>query len=162
MKQEISALMDGEMFEDQADIFFDKLRRHPEARQDWESYHLIGDALRQPDHICRSFGKSFHERLQAEPTVIAPYSRTSQRVRNFALSAVASVMALALVAWLSLQVGNEPAPQVASAKIQQDSQDNAVRPASAQADDYLMAHQEFSPSADVHVAAPYIHAVSGR
>ncbi len=159
MKQEISALMDGEMFEDQADLFFDKLRRHPEAQQDWESYHLIGDVLRQPDRICRSFGKSFHERLQAEPTIFAPYRRTSQRVRNFALSAVASIMALALVAWLSLQVGKEPAPQVAAVQVQQD---NAVRPASAQADDYLMAHQEVSPNADVHVAVPYIHAVAGR
>jgi sigma-E factor negative regulatory protein RseA len=159
MKQEISALMDGEMFEDQADIFIDRLKRHPEAQQDWENYHLIGDALRQPDHICKSFGKSFHERLQAEPIVFAPYSRTSQKIRNFALSAVASVMALALVAWLSLQVGNEPAPQIAVAPVQQD---NAVSFASAQADDYLMAHQEFSPSADVHGAASYIRAVAGR
>jgi sigma-E factor negative regulatory protein RseA len=159
MKQEISALMDGEMFEDQADIFFDRLKRHPEAQQDWECYHLIGDSLRQPDHICKSIGKSFHERLQAEPTVFAPHHRTSQRLRNFALSAVASVMALALVAWLSLQVGREPAPQVATLQMQQD---NAARPASAQANDYLMAHQEFSPSADVHGAASYIHAVAGR
>ncbi len=159
MKQEISALMDGEMFEDQAEAFFDKLKRHPEAQREWENYHLIGDALRQPDHICRSFGRSFHERLQAEPTVFAPYNRTSQRVRNFALSAAASVMALALVAWLSLQVGNEPAPKVAAAQPQQE---NAVRPVSGQADDYLMAHQEFSPSSEVHVAAPYIHAVAGR
>lgn len=159
MKENISALMDGEMFEDQADAFLDKLKRHPEARQEWEHYHLIGDALRQPDHLCKTFGASFHERLQAEPTVFAPYSRSSQRVRNFALSAVASVMALALVAWLSLQVGSEPAPQVASAQIPMD---NAIRPASAQADDYLMAHQEFSPSADVHGAASYIRAVAGR
>ena len=159
MKQEISALMDGEMFEDQADAFLDKLKRHPEMQQEWENYHLIGDALRQPDHVCKSFGNSFRERLQAEPTVIAPYKRTSQRIRNFALSAVASVMALALVAWLSLQVGSEPAPQMAAAQIPQD---NAIRPASAQANDYLMAHQEFSPSAEVHVSAPYIHAVAGK
>jgi sigma-E factor negative regulatory protein RseA len=159
MRQEISALMDGEMYEDQADVFFDRLKRHPEARQDWESYHLIGDALRQPDHICQSFGKSFHEKLQAEPTVFAPHNRTSQRIRNFALSAVASVMALALVAWLSVQVGSEPAPQVATV---QPGNAGAVRPASTQADDYLMAHQEFSPSADVHGAASYIHAVAGR
>ncbi|MDD5058590.1 MAG: sigma-E factor negative regulatory protein [Sideroxydans sp.] len=157
MKQEISELMDGEMFEDRADVFFDKLKRHPDARQDWADYHLIGDALRQPDHVCKSFGKSFHERLQAEPTVIAPHSRTSQRVRNFALSAVASVMALALVAWLSMQVGNEPAPQIAAVQ-----QNNAVRQASAQADDYLLAHQEFSPGADIHPAAAYIQTVVGR
>ncbi len=157
MKQEISELMDGEMYEDRADVFFDKLKRRPDARQDWADYHLIGDALRQPDHVCKSFGKSFHERLQAEPTVIAPHSRSSQRVRNFALSAVASVMALALVAWLSIQVGKEPAPQIASVQ-----QNNALRQVSAQADDYLMAHQEFSPGVDVHPAAAYIQTVAGR
>lgn len=159
MKQEISALMDGEMFDDQAEILIDRLKRHPEVQQDWKNYHLIGDALRQPDHICKSFGKSFHERLQAEPTVFAPYSRTSQKVRNFALSAVASVMALALVAWLSLQVGNESAPRIAVAPVQQE---NAVSLASAQADDYLMAHQEFSPSANVYGGVSYIRAVAGR
>ncbi len=158
MKQEISTLMDGEMFEDQADIFFDRLKSRPEAQQDWASYHLIGDVLRQPDHICKSFGRSFYERLQAEPVVLAPHRRTSQRVRHFALSAVASVMALALVAWLSLQVGSEPPPRVAT--LQQDN--SAVRPAAMQADDYLMAHQEFSPSADVHGATFYIHAVAGQ
>ncbi len=159
MKQEISALMDGEMFEDQADVFFDRLKRHPEARQEWANYHLIGDALRQPDHICRDISTALHERLQAEPTIFAPHSRTSHRIRHFALSAVASVMALALVAWLSMQVGNEPAPQVAL--IQQDNS-AGVHPASLQTNDYLMAHQEFSPSADVNGAASYIHAVAGR
>jgi sigma-E factor negative regulatory protein RseA len=162
MKQEISALMDGEMYEDQADTFCDKLKRHPEAQQDWSTYHLIGDALRQPDHLCKSFERSFHERLQAEPTVFAPHSRSSQRIRNFALSAVASMMALALVAWLSLQVGSEPAPQVAAIPQQDNAAGIAVRPASAQADDYLIAHQEFSPSADVHGTATYIHAVAGN
>jgi sigma-E factor negative regulatory protein RseA len=159
MKQEISALMDGEMFEDQADVFFDRLNRHSATRQDWETYHLIGDALRQPDHVCRKFGSAFHERLQAEPTVFAPHRHTSQRVRHFALSAVASVTALALVAWLSLQVSSESAPQIVASKVQQDT---AFRQTSAQANDYLMAHQEFSPSADVHGAASYIHAVAGR
>lgn len=159
MKQEISALMDGEMYEDQAEVFFDKLKRHPESQQDWATYHLIGDALRQPDHLSKSFGSSFHERLQAEPTVFAPHKRTSQRIRNFALSAVASVMALALVAWLSLQVGTQPAPQVAAVPLENAT--SPVRPASAQTNDYLMAHQEFSPSAEVHGAASYIHAVAG-
>lgn len=157
MKQEISVLMDGEMFEDEADQFFDKLKRHPQASQDWAAYHLIGDALRQPDHIHRDISPSFHERLQAEPTILAPHSRSPQKVRHYALSAVASVMALALVAWLSMQVGNEPAPLIAAVQ-----QNNAVRPASFQHNDYLMAHQEFSPSADVQGAASYIHTVSAK
>jgi sigma-E factor negative regulatory protein RseA len=157
MKQEISVLMDGEMFEDEAEQFFDKLKRNPQASGDWATYHLIGDALRQPEHIHRDISPSFHELLQAEPTILAPHSRSPQLVRHYALSAVASVMALALVAWLSMQVGSEPAPQIAAVQ-----QNNAVRPASFQANDYLMAHQEFSPSADVQGTASYIHSVSAR
>jgi len=161
MKQDISALMDGELFEDEADILLAKLKKDPHAHREWQSYHLIGDALRQPDHICKDISASFHERLQAEPTVFAPRRRASQKVRYFALSAAASVMALALVAWMSLQVGGEPSPQLASIQ-----QQNSVRPASFSSvnhvSDYVMAHQEFSPSTDVHGAVSYIHAVSDR
>lgn len=157
MKQEISVLMDGEMFEDEADALLDKLKRHPEADKDWAAYHLIGDALRQPDHVTRDFMAAFHERLQAEPTILAPRRRQQQRIKQYALSAAASVMALALVAWLSMQVGQEPAPQMASVQ-----QQNMVRPVAFHASDYLMAHQEFSPSADVQGAATYIHSVAAR
>lgn len=160
MKQEMSALMDGELFDDEADAFLDRIRRHSQIQHDWDTYHLIGDVLRQPNHLCEGVSASFHERMQAEPTIFAPQRRNSQRVRNYALSAAASVMALALVAWLSLQVGTEPAPQFASAPVMQSG--NAIKPASAQVEDYLMAHREFSPSAEVHGAASYIHAVSGR
>lgn len=157
MKQQISVLMDGEMFEDEADVFLDKLKRHPEADRDWAVYHLIGDALRQPDHVNRDFMAAFHEQLQAEPTILAPRRRHQQRIKQYALSAAASVMALALVAWLSMQVGQEPAPQMASIQ-----QQNMVRPVAFHASDYLMAHQEFSPSADMQGAATYIHSVATK
>jgi len=69
-------------------------------------------------------------------------------------------MALALVAWLSVQIGSEPAPQMA---MQQPSE---LRPASFPVNrgmnDYLMAHQEFSPSTDVQGAASYIRTVAGQ
>lgn len=157
MKQEISVLMDGEMFEDEAEVFLDRLKRHPEADRDWAEYHLIGDALRQPDHINRDFMAAFRERLQAEPTILAPRRRQQQRIKQYALSAAASVMALALVAWLSMQVGQEPIPQMASVQ-----QLNMVRPVAFHASDYLMAHQEFSPSADMQGAATYIHSVATK
>ncbi|MEQ1532116.1 MAG: sigma-E factor negative regulatory protein [Sideroxydans sp.] len=163
MKEKISVLMDGEMFEDDAELFFDKLKRHPQTSQDWAMYHLIGDALRQPEHIHRDVSAAFHERLQAEPTILAPQSRAPQRMKHYALSAAASLMALALVAWMSLQIDKEPAPQLAAAQ----QSDNVVRPASFQSNDYqsndyLMAHQEFSPSADVQGAASYIHSVEAK
>ena len=161
MKQEISALMDGELFEDEADALLDKMKRQPQAQQDWLMYQLIGDALRQPDHLTADISSSFKERLALEPTVLAPRSRIDRPTRYFALSAAASVLALALVAWLSVQVGSEPAPKMAIV-----TQPEAVRPASFSAtnsmNDYLIAHQEVSPSANVNGTTAYIRTVSER
>lgn len=158
MKQEISALMDGELFEDEAEDLFGQVRRDAGAHKDWELYHLIGDVLRQPDHIHSDLSAKVRERMQDEPVVFAPRVRASrQKVRAFALSAAASLVAVGIVSWMSLQISPEAAPQLAM-------QQEALRPASAQiqskANDYLMAHQEFSPSADMNGGASYIRTVS--
>lgn len=160
MKQQISVLMDGELFDDETEILLDKLKRNLDICEEWQTYHLIGDVLRQPDHACCDIGAAMRERLQAEPTVLAPRSQASQNARWFALSAAASVMALTLVAWMSVQVGSEPRPQMSM------QQSTALRPASFSGkkglNNYLLAHQEFSPSADVQGAASYIRTVAGQ
>ncbi len=162
MKQHISVLMDGEFFDEEAEAVFDKLKRNPEGHAEWHIYHLIGDALRQPDHVHADISAALRERLQAEPTVLAPHGRASHRARWFAVSAAASVMALAVVAWMSAKVAPEAAPQVAM----QMQQSGNVRPASLSTkrsvNDYLMAHQEFSPANNVQGAAAYIHTVAGH
>lgn len=159
MKQEISTLMDGEMFEDEADELLSVLKRRPDTQQDWQLYHLIGDALRQPDHITRDMTAAISARLQDEPTVFAPHARAAKKIRTFALSAAASVMAIALVVWLSSQIGAPSASQQ-MASVQPV---NAIHPASFspnKMNDYLMAHQEFSPSTDVQGAASYMRTVA--
>jgi sigma-E factor negative regulatory protein RseA len=157
MKEHISALMDGELFDDEVEALFDKMKRDPEGHEQWLQFHLISDVLRQPDHVHADISGALRERLKAEPTVLAPRSRTGQKVRWFALSAAASVMALAIVAWLSVQVAPEQAPQIAM-----EQPANNVRPASASMDDYLMAHQEFSPSASMEGMTPYIRTVASE
>lgn len=160
MKQQISVLMDGELFDDEAEALFDKLKRNPDVGEEWQAYHLIGDVLRQPDHACCDISAAMRERLQAEPTVLAPRAQASRNARWFALSAAASVMALTLVAWMSMQVGSEPPPQMAM------QQSTALHPASFSGknglNNYLMAHQEFSPSADVQGDTSYIRTVAGQ
>ena len=158
MKQEISVLMDGELFEDEAENLLDRIKRDADARGDWEAYHLIGDVLRQSEHIHCGLSAKVRERMQDEPTVLAPRGRAvKQRVRTLALSAAASLAAAGVVAWMSLQIGNETAPQMAM-------QQNGLRPANMQikskSNDYLMAHQEFSPSTDMNGGAYYIRSVS--
>lgn len=158
MKKEISALMDGELFEDEADGLFDQLKRDPDAHHDWAVYHLIGDVLRQPEHIHSDLSVKVRERMQDEPVVLAPRSRAvRQKMHTFALSAAASLVAVGVVAWMSMQITPENGPQLAM-------QQTALRPVSMQiqpkANDYLMAHQEFSPSTDMNGGASYIRTVS--
>jgi len=158
MKKEISALMDGEIFEDEAESLLDHIGRGTDAHKDWEIYHLIGDVLRQPDHIHCDLSAKVRERMRDEPTVLAPRSHTARRnVRTVALSAAASLAAVGVVAWMSQQIGSETLPQMAM-------QNNALRPVSMQiqpkSNDYLMAHQEFSPSTDMNGGASYIRMVS--
>jgi sigma-E factor negative regulatory protein RseA len=159
MKEHISALMDGELFDDEAEALFDKLKRDSAGHEQWGQYHLISDVLRQPDHVHADISSALRERLKAEPTVLAPRSRGGQKVRWFALSATASVMALAIVGWLSVQVGPEAAvPQIAM----QQQENSSVRPASMNIDDYLVAHQEYSPSASMEGMTPYIRTVASE
>jgi sigma-E factor negative regulatory protein RseA len=169
MKQHISALMDGELFDEEAEAIVDKLKRDAGAQDDWLVYHLIGDVLRQPDHVHADVSMAVRERLQAEPTVLAPRSRAMHRARWFAVSAVASVMALTVVAWLSAKVVPQGTPQQMAVM----QQSGNMRPASWQGNpggeqirpnvsDYLIAHQEYSPSNNVQGAASYIHTVAGQ
>jgi sigma-E factor negative regulatory protein RseA len=161
MKQQISAFMDGELFDDEAEALLDNLKRDPQAHERWQAFHLISDVLRQPDNVNVNVTRAVAEWLKSEPTVLAPSRRVAHNARWFALSAAASVLAMALVAWMSVQVGTEPAAQIA---MQQSP--TAVRPASFSAtppfNDYLMAHQEYSPSTDVRGAASYIRTVAGQ
>ncbi len=158
MKQKISVLMDGELFEDEAESLLDHIKRGSDVHQDWEVYHLIGDVLRQPEYIHCGLSAKVRERLQDEPTVLAPRGHAvKQRMRTFALSAAASLSAVGVVAWMSLQISPEAIPQMAM-------QQTALRPASMQirtnSNDYLLAHQEFSPSTDMNGSASYIRTVS--
>lgn len=158
MKKEISALMDSEIFEDEAGSLLDRIGRGTDAHKDWEVYHLIGDVLRQPDHIHCDLSAKVRERMRDEPTVLAPRSHAVKRkVRTVALSAAASLAAIGVVAWMSQQIGSETLPQMAM-------QNEALRPASIQiqpkSNDYLMAHQEFSPSTDMNGGASYIRMVT--
>lgn len=152
MNNKISALMDGELFEDEADVLFDVLKQDEMLQRDWTVYHLIGDVLRQPESIHRDMSHVVAIRMQHEPTVFAPRTRAlKQKARVFALSATASILAVGVVVWMSVQVNPEVAPA------QMSMSNNAVRTVNwqipPQSNDYLAAHQEYSSGADIRGVA---------
>src|SRR5688572_5815944 len=102
--EKISALMDGELDERQHQQELSRLRQDGELRQTWNTFHLIGDALRGERLLLADVAGPFSRRLAAEPTVLAP-QRTHARARKVttvALSAAASVAAAAFVGWVAL------------------------------------------------------------
>lgn len=157
MNSKISALMDGELFEDEADILFDELKHDRKSQQCWTTYHLIGDVLRQPEYIHRDVSNVVAETMAQEPTIFAPHSHAlKQKIRVFALSAAASVLAVSVVAWMSVQMNPDGAP--AQMAIQASAMRTANSQIQPQSNDYLIAHQEFTTSSDISNAAYHPHA----
>jgi sigma-E factor negative regulatory protein RseA len=157
MKEKLSAWMDCELADQQARQLAQQLKLDAELRGNWDCYHLIGDALRgvQGPDLCAKICA----RLNAEPTVLAPQRHiTAERLRWVALSAAASIAAVALVGWMALSgVPQEPA-QIAAVPAPEVKQ--VVVPAGMVANDYLLAHQRYSPSNAMQGVAPYVRTVS--
>ena len=163
--ERISAFMDGELEDHDAAAQVRRLKEDPELRAAWETYHLVGDALRGEAGYPSGLAARISVKLAAEPTVLAPSPRMQSRnVRRVALSAAASIGGVALVAWLAL-FDNPFVPQqnlaVNQAPMGTQTQ-LAATPANGSVNDYLLAHQQFSPSTAMQGVASYVRTVSGQ
>ncbi|MEG0821409.1 MAG: sigma-E factor negative regulatory protein [Burkholderiaceae bacterium] len=106
-----SALVDSELAEHEFRLAMAELRADPFAMQRWAIYHAVGDALRSPEvAACHSprFAQAMHERLAAEPTVIAPVRRERQRRARVWLPALGLAASLAALAWAVLPMMTLP------------------------------------------------------
>lgn len=167
MKTKISALMDGELQEAEVTALMRELREDGEALETWRRYHLISDALRDTQLLSSGFSERFAARLAEEPTVLAP-ARALAKVetrRWLPLSVAASFAAIALVGWLAfapqpgLDAGSGQLAQ-APARVASVAPDNVSVPLPRAANDYLIAHQSYSPRNSLQGVAPYVRTVS--
>jgi sigma-E factor negative regulatory protein RseA len=155
MKDKLSALMDGELDDKSAAEVIQALGKDHEAVRTWRTYQLISDAMRESRLLSADFSARFSERLAEEPTVLAPRALQTPSRPWFALSAAAAVLAaVGLVGWMAFA----PQPQVAPAPVA-ESKPNLV-PLPSAANDYLLAHQGFSPRVSLQGMAPYVRTVS--
>jgi sigma-E factor negative regulatory protein RseA len=141
MKDRISALMDGELDEREAAQVIAALANDAQARDAWRNYHLIGDAMRE--------GRSVVALRRAAAN--APRWRV-------ALPAMAVAAAVAFVSWVAFAPlqQNSPAPLAPVA----EAKPAAVVPPPHAANDYLLAHQGFSPRVALQGMTAYIRTVS--
>ena len=164
----ISAFMDGETRRHETEQAIRHLRQHQEHLESWHTFHLIGDAMRGDPMLRNDFTTRLRSRLQQEPTVLAPRYHW-RKPMNLALSAAASLAAVAVV--LTLVLADNPlkpqaqiaaAPKPEAAPVSQTAALPQPVPAANQSrvNEYLRAHQEFSPSTTLQGVAPYVRTVS--
>ena len=164
--ERLSALMDGELGEHEVVPELARTGNDPERQAAWETYHLIGDVLRGEAVISTGMAEKVSVRLASEPTVLAPRAwRLRRTTRQLALPLAASVCGVALVGWLALSLNSEvqTLPDQAGTRVIASAQ--PVASETDRADDeamaeYLMAHQQFSPSTAMQGVVPYVRTVA--
>jgi len=141
MKDRISALMDGELGEREAGDAIGLLTSDAQARDTWRTYHLIGDAMREGRSVV----------ALRRPAANAPRWRVT-------LPAMAVAAAVALVSWVAFAPlqQNQPLPPAPVA----EAKPPAIVPPPRAANDYLLAHQGFSPRVALQGMTAYVRTVS--
>lgn len=172
MKAKISAMMDGELEANELSEPLSAIAADRDARESWHTYHLISDALRGDAILSADCARRVAQRLAREPALVAPLPhavRPPQGARWFVPSALAaSVAAVAFVGWIALAPRPGPAPAVAPvaqapkpAPVARAAEPPRV-PLTSAAQDYLMAHQAYSPRTSLQGVAPYVRSVSDQ
>lgn len=177
--EKISALMDGELDARDSGQQLQRLQDDPELAQGWNTFHLIGDCLRNESDFSASagFNQRLHDALEKEPTVLAPRPPVrkppSSPFVRYTLPMAAAIAGVSVVAWLGLS-SNVTAPGGGSQIVAGGTPREPVvvaepvpnRPPVAQVvlqgnvSDYLAAHQEFSPRTAMQGVASYVRTVA--
>jgi sigma-E factor negative regulatory protein RseA len=166
--ERISALMDGELDDREAQSTVARLKTDAELRSRWEDFHVVRDALRGEPLLSSSFNETLSKRLAAEPTVLAPRRLLprARRVTTYAMSAAASVAAAALVLSVALSP-TTPDSQLTPGLVAKKDESIPVTPVAqpqvlpydGRWNNYLLAH-EAAPATNFQRVVPLIRTVS--
>lgn len=96
--------MDGELANQDAKKIIETLKKEDRLQNDWDTYHLIGDILRQQTPLSTDITHRVKQQLESEPIVYKPQKTTFgySKIRVFSYATAASIVAMATV-WLVMQ-----------------------------------------------------------
>jgi sigma-E factor negative regulatory protein RseA len=157
--EKISQLMDGELSARESRSQIQRLEHDRGLSEGWETYHLIRDALRNEVELGPQFSRRLHERIEQEPAIVAPHTRLPARMVRYTLPMAAGIAGIAVVGWLALS-GTAPTDPGPRTLAQQAAAPAAGAPVDGEVRDYMLAHQEFSPSTAMQGVVSYVRTVS--
>jgi sigma-E factor negative regulatory protein RseA len=165
--EKLSALMDGELDERELAHELSRINEDLDREAGWAIYHMIGDSLRGEDIASDRVTAQVSARLATEPTVLAPRAwRVPGATRRVALPIAASLCGAAVVAWLALSnnallpPADEPGQDIVLTTSPGNNIAENDQAGSDAMREYLMAHQQFSPSTAMQGVASYVRTVS--
>lgn len=71
MKDQLSALIDGEVELEGSEYIVTAMKSGGDLRESWRHYHLIGDVIRGHADMPSNFSDKIMQALETEPTVLA-------------------------------------------------------------------------------------------
>jgi sigma-E factor negative regulatory protein RseA len=158
--EKISLLVDGELDAEHLEGVCVCLR-DAGSMTTWVCYHMIGDALRGSRASMPGFSERFATRLADEPTVLSP-PRRRPAPAAMAWAAAATVAAVSVVGWVAmttLPAGDGTlSTALATARLASTVRASDTRPAVDS--EYLLVHQEYSPTTAIQGVRPYLRAVA--
>ena len=178
MKNKVSELMDGELDTKEAAALITGLKGRNDLHDDWKTYHLIGDTLRDSSKLSVDVSQHVSKQLEAEPAILASfapkYLPKPFRRKMVGLSIAASLVIM-VTGWLGMHALHQPQQTlVADNAANLENMAPPIRVVnsspipiythsleSEEIDDYLYVHGEFSPgTATRGLATRYIRSVT--
>ncbi len=162
MKTDISALLDGELEHAETSRAIDALRRDHDLLEAWNTYHLIGDILRNSPEYSPNIADRVMALLEKEPVQFIPSAQKNRSPIHLAFPLAAAVMGMATVGWVALSLN---APQKVELAAKSHQANEAAVPVtdkspSSALKDYLVAHQAHSPHRGIQGVPTYVRTVS--
>jgi len=167
----ISAFVDGESAPADTLAVLKRLRSDDGSRKHIDTFHMIGDVMRGDPVLRGDFVERLRARLDEEPTVLAPHAwwRPSTPALYSAAAAIAGFAVILGLVWTNNPLGQfrkmDARDRLSQLQPAQSApaEARAHPPAAAnvgQVNEYLVAHQEFSPRTALQGVIPYVRSVS--
>jgi sigma-E factor negative regulatory protein RseA len=162
-REYLSALADGELDEAQQRAVLAALRSDAPAAQTWNTYHMIGEVLREKCVLHMDVAGRVAQTLSHEPTQLVPQARrlhVSTPTRWLAVAAAVAVVALStrLLQWNGLPTTVAPVAQSAASSAPTQLAQTSGPPEVAA---YVAMHHQWSPLSGFQ-AVDYVEAGAAR
>lgn len=179
----VSALADGQLSGDEFAAALQACHGNPEMRDQWSTYHLIGDVLRSPglalaDSGSHAFAARLAARLAQEPAppslpvlafqpqgiLLAPAVASRPAANDYRWKLVAGFASLAAVSAIAWSVSGMPAAPAAGPQLARQAGDEQVLVASPQGtmvrdarlEEMLAAHKQFGGTSALQVPSGFL------